>query len=289
MELFRSLLFVPADSPRKMAKARTVHPDGFIFDLEDAVAPDRKAAARTFLLSELGSLPQTSAKICVRINGFRTGLLNDDLAVAVHPRVSAISVPKCEDPKEIAVIDSSIADLEDRASIPRGQIKLHLILETALGVLRAQDLGRSSRRVSALSFGAEDYAADMGVNRTYAPDEFLVPKSLVAMTAHALRVHAIGGVFTNIKDDAGLIEETRRGMQLGFTAKTLIHPNQIEPVHRAFRPSDEEAGWAREVVDAFETAKSKGSGVAVVRGRMVDEPILLQAYRILRCLEAGSK
>jgi citrate lyase subunit beta/citryl-CoA lyase len=240
-------------------------------------------------LSELGSLPQTSAKICVRINGFRTGLLNDDLAVAVHPRVSAISVPKCEDPKEIAVIDSSIADLEDRASIPRGQIKLHLILETALGVLRAQDLGRSSRRVSALSFGAEDYAADMGVNRTYAPDEFLVPKSLVAMTAHALRVHAIGGVFTNIKDDAGLIEETRRGMQLGFTAKTLIHPNQIEPVHRAFRPSDEEAGWAREVVDAFETAKSKGSGVAVVRGRMVDEPILLQAYRILRCLEAGSK
>jgi citrate lyase subunit beta/citryl-CoA lyase len=289
MDILRSLLFVPADSPRKLVRARTVHPDGFIFDLEDAVAPDRKAEARTLLLSELGSLPQTTAKICVRINSFRTGLLNDDLAVAVHPRVTAIVVPKCEDPKEIAVIDRSIADLEDRTSIPRGQIKLHLILETALGVLRVQDLGRSSERVSALSFGAEDYAADMGVNRTHAPDEFLVPQSLVAITAHALRLHAIGGVFTNLEDVAALIEDTRRGIQLGFTAKTLIHPSQIEPVHRAFRPSEQEADWAREIVDAFETAKSKGSGVAVVRGRMVDEPILLQAFRILRCLEAGSQ
>jgi citrate lyase subunit beta/citryl-CoA lyase len=289
MELFRSLLFVPADSPRKVAKARTLRPDGFIFDLEDAVAPDRKADARTFLLSELNSLPQTDARIWVRINGFRAGLLNHDLAVAVHPKISAIIVPKCEDPKEIADIDSSIADFEGRASIPPGQIKLNLILETAPGVLRAYDLGRSSERVSGLSFGAEDYAADMGVSRTYGPDEFLVPKSLVAIAAHALRLHAIGGVFTNIDDDAGLIEETRREMQLGFMAKTLIHPNQIEPVHRAFCPSGEEASWAREVVDAFETAKSKGSGVAVVHGRMVDEPILLQAYRILRCLEASSK
>jgi citrate lyase beta subunit len=240
-----------------MAKARTVHPDGFIFDLEDAVVPDRKAEARTFLLSELGSLPQTTAKVFVRINSFRSGLLKDDLAVAVHPRVSAISVPKCEDPKAIAAIDSSIADLEDGALIPRGQIKLHLILETALGVLRAQDLCRSSERVSALSFGAEDYAADMGVSRTHAPDEFVVPKSLVAMAAHALRLHPMGGGFANIKDDAGLIEETRRDRQLGFTAKTLIHPNQIEPVHRAFNPSDEEVSWAREILDSFETMKSK--------------------------------
>ena len=289
MELLRSLLFVPADSPRKMAKARTLLPDGFIFDLEDAVAPDHKAEARTFLLSELGALPQTTAKIWIRINSFRAGMLNDDLAVAVHPRVSAICVPKCEDPKEIAIIDSAIAAVEDQTSIPRGQIKLNLILESSLGVLRAQDLGRSSERVSALSFGTEDYAVDMGVSRTYAPDEFLVPKSLVAMTAHSLRLHAIGGVFTNTKDDAGLIEEIRRDMQLGFTSKTLIHPDQIEPVHRAFLPSDKEAVWAQEVVDAFEMAKSKGSGVAVVHGRMVDEPILLQAYRILRCVEASSK
>jgi citrate lyase subunit beta/citryl-CoA lyase len=289
MELLRTLLFVPADSPRKMAKARTVRPDGFIFDLEDAVAPDRKAEARTLLLSELGSLPPAASLICVRINSLRAGALSEDLAVAVHPRVSAISVPKCEDPQALSDLDHSVADLEERTSIPRGQIKLHLILETALGVLRAEELGRSSERVSAMSFGAEDYAADMGIIRTHAQGEFHVQKSLVAMTAHALRIHAIGGVFTDIKDDAGLIEETKRDMQLGFTGKTLIHPNQIEPVHRAFRPSEEQIEWAREIVDSFESAKSQSSGVALVRGRMVDEPILLQAQRILRAVEADSK
>jgi len=287
MDLLRTLLFVPADSPKKMAKARTVHPDGFIFDLEDAVAPSRKAEARALLLAELNTL-QSTAKLWVRINSFRSGLWKDDLGVAVHPKVSVISLPKCEDSDEIALIDQSITDREVALSIPRGQIRLHLILETALGVLRVQELARASERVSALSFGAQDYAAEMGVScLPNAPGEFVVPRSLVAMTAQAFRLQAIGGVFTNLEDVNGLIEDTGRGIREGFTGKTLIHPAQIETVHRAFRPSDQEAAWAREVVDAFEAAKAQGSGVLVVRGRMVDEPILLQAHRILSRLEAG--
>jgi citrate lyase subunit beta/citryl-CoA lyase len=287
MDLLRTFLYVPADSAKKLAKARTVHPDAFIFDLEDGVAPDRKAEARTTLRAELNRLPQTAAKICVRINGFHSGLLADDLAVAVHPGVFALSVPKCEDPNDIAQLDQSIGAIEDRLSIPRGQIQLHLFVETALGVLRLQELARASKRISGLGLGAEDYAVDMGVSRTHAPNEFLVARSLVAITAHAYRLHAIGWVFTDISDMVGLMDDTRRGLELGFTAKTLIHPSQIEPVHQVFRPSEEEAVWAREVVEAFETAKSKGTGVVLVRGRMVDEPILLQASRILRYLEAS--
>lgn len=289
MDLLRSLLFVPADSPRKMAKARTVSPDGFIFDLEDAVAPDRKAEARTYLLEELNNIPQTDAKICVRINSIRAGLLKEDLAVAVHPKVHTICVPKCEDPKETGIIDDAISDLEARVSMVRGQIKLNLILESALGVLRVNEIASSNKRVAALSFGAEDYAADLGVSRTHAVDEFLVAQSMVAMAAHAYHLHAVGSVFTNINDEAGLVEETRRGIRLGYTAKTLIHPNQIGPVHRAFSPTEEQASWAREVVAGFEEVKAKGTGVAVVRGRMVDEPILLQAQRILKYLKAGAK
>ena len=289
MDLLRSLLFVPADSPRKMAKARTVSPDGFIFDLEDAVAPDRKAEARTYLLDELNNMPQTSAKICVRINSVRAGLLKEDLAVAVHPKVHTICVPKCEDPMETGIIDVAVSELEARSSMVRGQIKLNLILESALGVLRVNEIASSNKRIGALSFGAEDYAADLGVSRTHAADEFLVAQSMVAMVAHAYHLHAVGGVFTNISDEAGLVEETKRGIRLGFTAKTLIHPNQIEPVHRAFSPSEAEASWAREVVAGFEEVKAKGTGVAVVRGRMVDEPILLQAQRILKYLVAGEK
>ena len=288
MDLLRTLLFVPADSLKKMAKARTVDPDGFIFDLEDAVAPSRKVEARSMLLAELNTLEST-AKLWVRINSFRSGLWRDDLAVAVHPKVSVISLPKCEDPDEIAQMDQSIADCEAALSIPRGQIRLHLILETAIGVLRVQELARASERVSALSFGAQDYAAEMGVGLfANVSGEFVVPRSLVAMTAQAFRLQAIGGGFTNLEDVNGLIEDTERGIREGFTGKTLIHPAQIEPVHRAFRPSEQEAVWAREVVQAFEAAKAEGSGVLVVRGRMVDEPILIQAHRILRRVEAHS-
>jgi citrate lyase subunit beta/citryl-CoA lyase len=289
MDILRTLLYVPADNPKKMAKARTVHPDGFIFDLEDAVVPSRKAEARTLLLRELDALHQTTAKIWVRINSLRSGLWKDDLAVAVHPNVSVISLPKSEDSAEIALIDRSIAEREAALSIPRGQIRLHLIIESALGVLRAQELARASERVSALSFGAQDYAAEMGISSyTNAPVEFVVPKSLVAMTAQAFRLQAIGGVFTNLDDVDGLMEDTKRGIREGFTGKTLIHPAQIEPVHRAFCPSEQEAVWAREIVDAFEAAKAEGTGVVAVRGRMVDEPVLLQALRILRRFEAGS-
>jgi citrate lyase subunit beta / citryl-CoA lyase len=289
MDLARSLLFVPADSLRKMAKARTVRPDGYIFDLEDAVAPDRKAEARSLLLAELNSWPRTGPKIWVRINNPCVGMLADDLAIAVHPAVFGICVPKCEDPGEIAVIHNSIASLEGQVSLPKGGIKLNLILETSLGVLRAQELGRSCERVFALTFGAEDFAADMGISRTYAPDEFLVPKSILAMTAHAFRLQAVGGVFTDTKDHEGLIAEIKKDLQLGFTSKALIHPDQIGPAHQAFLPSKKEVAWAREIVHTFEIAQSKGLGVAVVNGRMVDEPILQQAHRILGYLELSSK
>jgi citrate lyase subunit beta/citryl-CoA lyase len=288
-QLLRSLLYVPADSPRKIAKARTVSPDGFIFDLEDAVAPDHKAEARTLLLHELDSRPPTATPVCVRINGPGVGMLSEDLAVAVHPAVSAITLPKCENPQEIESIARAITSLESQKSITNGKIKLILILESPLGVFRAQDLSRSTERVIALSFGAEDYSVNMGLWRTGLPDEFLVPKSLVAMAAHAARLHAIAGVFTDLNDEVGLFEDTRRARQMGFTAKTLIHPSQIGPVHRAFRPSDAEAQWAREIVAAFESAKEKGTGVLVVNGRMVDEPVLLQAGRILRSLDARAE
>ena len=268
-----------------MAKARTFFPDAFIYDLEDAVALDHKSEGRALLLHELDTRPPTEAQVCVRINSPRAGMLNEDLSAAVNSVVNAIVLPKCEDPQEIQSVDRAITALESRQSIPRGKIKLILIVESPLAVLRVQDLSHSSERVVALNFGAEDYSAEMGVPRTGNPDEFLVPKSLVAMAAHAARLLAIAGVFTDLNDEAGLLEDTTRAMQMGFSAKTLIHPAQIDPVHRAFRPTDAEVHWAREIMEAFEDAKAKNTGVLVVNGKMVDQPVLTQAKRILRRLE----
>lgn len=288
MELLRSLLFVPADSPRKLAKARTLRPDAFLFDLEDAVALDKKSEARAALAAELGSLAGSASKIIVRVNRVRGEFFDADLRAAVHPAVHGLLLPKCDDPADLARAHEEVGKLEMAKGIPAGKIKFLLILETALGVVRAYELARACPRTIALNFGAEDYCADMEVSRTASSDEIAVPRALVAQAAHAARLEAIDGVFTDFHDEAGLFAETRRIKQMGYTGKTLIHPSQIEPVHRAFAPTEQEVAWATEVVTAFDAAKAQGSGVVAVRGRMVDEPVVLQARRILRQRDAGA-
>ena len=289
MEMLRSLLFVPADSPRKIAKAKTLRPDAFIFDLEDAVALDKKLEARTALARELESLKSPTGKIFVRVNGIHTEFFEGDLRVAVDPVVDGLFLPKCEDETEIARVDNEIARIECQKGIPRGKTKLLPILETALGVIRAYEIGRSSERVIALGLGAEDYCADMGISRTRSGEEVAVPRYLVSQAAHAARVLAIDSVFADFHDEEGLIEDTRRAKEMGYTGKALIHPDQIQPVHRAFGPSEQQMALAVEVIEAFEKAKAKGSGVVVVRGKMVDEPVVAQARRILQQRDADAK
>jgi citrate lyase subunit beta/citryl-CoA lyase len=163
------------------------------------------------------------------------------------------------------------------------------ILETARGIVRAYEIGRSSERIMALLFGPEDYCADMGINRTRSGQEVAVPRMLVSQAAHAAHVAAMDGVFTDLHDEAGLIEDTRRGKEMGYIGKVLIHPSQILPVHQAFASAEEEVAWATEVIDSFEKAKAKGAALVVVRGKMVDEPIVGQARRILRQRNVGTK
>jgi citrate lyase subunit beta / citryl-CoA lyase len=288
MEMLRSLLFVPADSPRKIAKAKTLQPDAFIFDLEDAVAMDRKLEARAALSHELASLKSPN-RIFVRVNGIRTKFFEEDLRAAVDPAVDGLFLPKCDDPEALVRVDNEITRIEGQKGVTRGKTKLLLILETALGVVRAYELGRASERVTVLNFGAEDYCADMGMQRTRAGEEVAIPRMLVSQAAHAARLTALDGVFTDFNDEAGLIEDTRRGQKMGYTGRALIHPNQILPVNRAFAPAEEEVSWATEVVRAFDDAKAKGSGLVVVRGKMVDEPVVVQARRILRQRDADGK
>ena len=271
-----------------MAKARTLRPDAFLYDLEDAVAPDKKQQARAWLEAELGSLAGSPSKIIVRVNRVRSEFFDADLRAAVHPAVDGLLLPKCDDPADLARVHAKVGMLESQKGIRNGKTEFLLILETALGVLRAYELARACPRIIALNFGAEDYCADMGISRTAAGEELAVPRAQVAQAAHAAGLHAIDGVYTDFHDDAGLFAETRRIIQMGYTGKTAIHPNQIEPIHRAFAPAEHEVAWATEVVNAFEEAKTRGSGVVAVRGKMVDEPVVLQARRILRQRDAGA-
>jgi citrate lyase subunit beta / citryl-CoA lyase len=279
MDLLRSLLYVPADSSRKMTSARTLHPDALIFDLEDAVAPDRKMEARRLIQDELKSATAFSGKLFIRVNRFGSPFLEDDLRAAVHPQVYGVVLPKCNEASEVARMHETIGRLEKQNGMPEGGTKLVLMIETAKGVANARDLARANSRVIALTFGAEDYCADMGIARTKTGDEVTFARSLIALAAKAEGLEAIDGVFTDFRDDAGLFEETQRIKQMGFTGKTLIHPQQIDVVHSALAPSEEEVAWAEEVVSTFQKA---GEGVVVVRGKMIDEPVVTQARKILQ-------
>jgi len=282
MDLLRSLLFVPADSAKKIEKARTLRPDALVFDLEDAVSPGRKSEARTLLADELKRRARTGARIVVRVNSVGSEFFPGDLNVAVDPAVDAVMLPKCGDALETAQADRAISQVEGQKGIPLGKLKLVLILETALGVVRAYELARSSPRAIALNFGAEDYSADMGINRSQAVEQISFARSMVAQAAHAAGIDALDTVFTDFHDEVGLVEEVRQAKLMGYTGKALIHPSQIEPVHRAFAPTEPEVAWARAVMEAFEAAKISRSGVIAVRGRMVDEPVVIQARRILQ-------
>jgi citrate lyase subunit beta/citryl-CoA lyase len=279
MEELRSFLFVPADSLKKIERARALRPDAVIYDLEDAVAPDKKTEARALLQGELENGAHRSAKVFVRVNQFGSPFLQQDLEVATHPRVDGVVLPKCGDAANVAEVHGQILQVESRNVMPQGNVKLLLMLESARGVARAAELARCNSRVIALLFGGEDFSADMGIVRTKAGDEIALARSLVALAARSERLQAIDGPFTDFHDAAGLLEETRRIKQMGFAGKAVIHPSQIDVIHAGFGPSQEEIAWAQEVITTFEAS---GGGVAVVRGKMIDEPVVTQARKILR-------
>ena len=279
MDLLQTFMFVPADSARKMASAKKLSPDAFIYDLEDAVAPDKKVEARSMLKNELDTAAHPPSPLFVRVNASGSPFLEADLPIAVHPRVYGIVLPKCNDAAEVAQIHQTISRLEERAGMPEGGVKLVLMIESAKGVSRAGELARSSSRAIALLFGGEDFCADMGIQRTKGGDEIAVARFLVALAARTERLEAIDGPFIDFNDPTGLFDEALRVKQLGFSGKALIHPSQIEVVQSAFAPSPEEISLAEEIVAAFEKS---GAGVASVRGKMIDGPVAMQAKRILK-------
>jgi citrate lyase subunit beta/citryl-CoA lyase len=183
MDVLQSFLFVPADSSRKMASARNLRPDAFIYDLEDAVPVANKHEARHLLTGELNSFINPRPKIFVRVNGFDSAFFGDDLRVAVRREVTGIILPKCHDASQIAQVHPELSRLENHMSMPEGSVKVIPILESAKGVSRGGEIARSSSRIIAFFFGGEDFCADMGISRSKNGDEIAVAYSLVALAA----------------------------------------------------------------------------------------------------------
>lgn len=280
----RSLLFVPADSPRKFAKAVASAADALILDLEDSVAPEAKAAARDTLKAALAQAPVQRPKLFVRINDLETGLSLADLAAVMPARPDAIALPKCRSVDQVRQLGHYLDAFETMHGITQGATRIMAIVtETADSLLALGDYRAAGPRLWGMAWGAEDLAASLGASANQAggrwTDPYRLARNLCLIAASAAGVVPVDTVNTDIDGDAACRAEAEAARRDGFGAKMLIHPRHVAAVNQAFSPSEAEIAWARRIVAAF--AADPAVGVVRLDGRMIDKPHLRAAEKIL--------
>ncbi|MYZ47849.1 HpcH/HpaI aldolase/citrate lyase family protein [Propylenella binzhouense] len=288
----RSLLFVPADSPRKLEKSVSSGADALILDLEDSVAGDRKAAARATALAFLREWRNESGvpRIFVRINALGSGLSSLDLDVVMTGAPDGIMLPKATGGADITLLDARLAVREALHDLPPGSTGiLAIATETPSAIFGLGTYKGASARLGGLSWGAEDLSAEIGALATREPsgawtEPFRLARGLVLFAAHAAGTAAIDTVYVNFRDQSGLRAEAAQAARDGFTAKLAIHPDQVPVINEAFTPDQAAVARAERVVAAF--AEAGQSGVASLDGTMLDRPHLVLARRILSRAEA---
>lgn len=282
----RSWLFVPADSERKLAKAESIGADCIILDLEDAVALDRKPVARAAAGEFLAGRDASSdTEVWVRINPWDTDLAEDDVAAVAAHGPSGIVLPKSASVASVAELSNQLDGIEVGAGLREQQIRiLAIATETAASLGGLGSYARSPARLWGLTWGAEDLAADLGASRNR--DDagnwrftFELARSSCLVAAKAANLEAVDTLHADYADIAGLARAAVRAKEDGFCGMLAIHPNQVAIINEAFAPSTEEIAHARRVVALFD--ESASTGVAVLDGKMVDRPHLIQARKIL--------
>ena len=267
----RSVLFSPGDKPDLMRKAPATGADVVVFDLEDAVAPERKEEGRE-AVSEVLTDPafDPDCEVCLRVS---TDAAGTDLATVFDDaaRLDAVMLPKVESAEDVDTLAAMLAERD--ADLP-----VFALCETAAGVLHAEAIANADA-TTAVAFGAEDLSADIGANRTEEGTEVLYAREHVVLAASAAGVDAIDTVFTDIDDTDRLAEETAFARDLGYDGKMAIHPTQVPVMNDGFTPSDEQIEWARRVLAARDD--HEGDGVFRVDGEMIDAPLLARAENVL--------
>ena len=281
----RSVLFSPGDRPELMRKAPGYGPDVVVFDLEDAVAPERKDDARESVRSILTDPSfDPDCEVCIRVNPVNSAAKTDLAGVLESEenlRLDSVMLPKVE---SAADVDTVVAHLEEYGrSVP-----ILSLVESARGVLEADEIAAVGG-TDALVFGAEDLSADVGATRTTEGLEVLYARERIVLAAAANDCAAIDTVFTDFEDVSGLIEDTEFAIQLGYDGKMAIHPGQVEPINEAFTPKSEKLEWAKAVMANKRDADDSGRGVFEVDGQMIDAPLIAQAKRILERARAAGE
>jgi citrate lyase subunit beta / citryl-CoA lyase len=283
----RSLLFVPADSAKKLEKGMASGADALIVDLEDSVALDGKGRARESAAAFLKEAAASAGRpyLVVRVNSLQTGMTDADLDAVVPQKPDAIMLPKAEGGASVVHADAKLAVREARGALPDGHVKIiALATETATGLFLAGTYGGASARLLALTWGAEDLSADLGAeaNRDAQGnylDPYRLARALCLAGAAAAQVPALDTVYTDFRDNDGFRRECEEGRRDGFTGKMAIHPAQVPIINALFTPTPQALREAQAIVDVF--AQNPGAGVVGMGGVMVDRPHLARAQRLL--------
>ena len=286
MQPSRSFLFCPGNHPRKVAKVFDAGADAVILDLEDAVAVSEKAATRSPVVQALGA--PRPCRGYVRVNALDTGFAFGDLEAVIAPGVDGIVLPKVESATDLAKVDWLMAELEAKRGLVAGGIDLMPILETGPGIANARAICAFGGRLRRVSFGAGDYASDMGLDWTRDEAEFAHARAEVVLASRTAGLEPpVDTVWVDLSDAEGLAASAARVKAMGFQGKMCIHPAQVEPVHRVFTPSADEVARAEKIVAAFEQAEADGSASIQVDGQFVDYPIVARARRVLTLAAAA--
>jgi citrate lyase subunit beta/citryl-CoA lyase len=281
MHLLRTLLFVPAGRDDMLEKAPGRGADALVLDLEDAVLPAGKPAAREAARRRIAPLRDAGQRVYARINGIGSGLTRDDLLAVAVDGLAGVVLPKAQQAQDLRDLDVLLREAEVRNGVRPGDIGVIPLIESARGLLRCEEIATATDRVVGLSFGAEDYTGDLGVRRTPDGVGLAHARYTIATVAAAYGLLAIDTPYTDFGDEAGLVAETRFARDVGFHGKYVVHPAQVVPVNLVFTPAAEDVAQARRIVDAFEAAASADAGAVQLEGRMIDAPIAERARRLI--------
>ena len=282
-QLFRSLIFVPGNNLRFLEKAKKLQADIVCFDLEDSVPDDEKTSARKLIKNALKSRSEYSSSIFVRTNSPLSGKIPSDLKEIVQKGIDGIVIPKVNNVSELKKIQKLLSSLEKSKKLK--PIQIIPSIESAEGVVNSYQIASFGKRVTAIVFGIFDLLNDLGVEYTKDAPGGKYSRYKIPVDAAAAGISAIDGIWQDLNDLKGLKKDCNFGKSLGYSGKSVIHPDQISTVHKSFYPNKTEILWAKKVCKVYLESTKKGKGATTVDGKMIDEVHYKQAKALLEIVE----
>ena len=278
--IWRSMLFVPVTVEKFVRSASTRGADAYILDLEDSIAPQDKARARTLIADAAKEVAKRGEDVLVRVNR-PLRLCIPDLEAVISPAIKALLLPKAEGPEHVQIISETIAELEAERGMTVGHTKLVALIETGPAYWKMPEIARSDPRLIAMTLGSEDFTLAMGMLPD--SDGLMVPKQQLVFACKAAGIMPLGfvGSIAEFSDIEGFRAIVRRSKKLGFEGASAIHPNQVKVLNEEYRPSAAEVAQAEKIVAAYEKSTAEGRGSIQVDGKMIDVPIVLRAQNLL--------